>query len=49
VKKRRWVVNNEDIPIATSKQRLFGIEFKKKLNIELPGFKIVNGMQQDGL
>jgi hypothetical protein len=27
VEKRRWVlVNNEDIPIATSKTKLFGIE-----------------------
>jgi outer membrane cobalamin receptor len=40
------LVNNEDIPIATSKQSSFGIEFKKnKLNIELTGFyKIVNGI-----
>jgi hypothetical protein len=39
------LVNNEDIPIATSKQSSFGIEFKKKLNIELTGFyKIVDGI-----
>jgi hypothetical protein len=43
VLKRRWVlVNNEDIPIATSKA-LLG-EFKK-INIELTGFyKIVDGI-----
>lgn len=47
VEKRRWVlVNNEDIPIATSKQSSFGVEFKQnKLNIELTGFyKIVDGI-----
>ncbi len=47
VEKRRWVlVNNESIPIATSKQGSFGVEFKKdKLNIDLTGFyKIVNGI-----
>jgi hypothetical protein len=47
VEKRRWVlVNNADIPIATSKQGSFGIEFKKnKLNMELTGFhKIVDGI-----
>lgn len=47
VEKRRWVlVNNENIPIATSKQSSFGIEFKKnRFNVELTGFyKIVNGI-----
>jgi hypothetical protein len=47
VEKRRWVlVNNESIPIATSKQGSFGMEFNKnKLNIDLTGFyKIVNGI-----
>ncbi|RTY94126.1 TonB-dependent receptor [Flavobacterium sp. GSN2] len=47
VEKRRWVlVNNQDIPIATSKQGSFGIEFnQKKLNIELTGFyKLVEGI-----
>ncbi|WP_371542926.1 MULTISPECIES: hypothetical protein [unclassified Flavobacterium] len=36
VEKRRWVlVNNESIPIATSKQGSFGVEFNKnKRNIE---------------
>ncbi|HEY4617187.1 MAG TPA: TonB-dependent receptor, partial [Flavobacterium sp.] len=45
--KRRWVlVNNESIPIATSKQGSFGVEFNKnKLNIDLTGFyKIVDGI-----
>jgi hypothetical protein len=47
VEKRRWVlVNNESIPVATSKQGSFGMEFNKnKLNIELTGFyKIVDGI-----
>jgi hypothetical protein len=47
VEKRRWVlVNNKDIPIATSKQGSFGVEFKRnKLNVELTGFyKIVDGI-----
>ncbi|TDE05744.1 TonB-dependent receptor [Flavobacterium sandaracinum] len=47
VEKRRWVlVNNQDIPIATSKQGSFGLEFNKnKLNIEATGFyKIVDGI-----
>jgi hypothetical protein len=47
VEKRRWVlVNNDDIPIAISKQGSLGLEFKKnKLNIDLTGFyKIVDGI-----
>ncbi|UQD57135.1 carboxypeptidase-like regulatory domain-containing protein [Flavobacterium sp. K5-23] len=47
VEKRRWVlVNNESIPIATSKQGSFGVEFNaNKLNIDLTGFyKIVDGI-----
>ncbi len=47
VEKRRWVlVNNKNIPIATSKQSSFGVEFNQnKLNIELSGFyKIVDGI-----
>lgn len=47
VEKRRWVlVNNEDIPIAQSKQGSFGVEFNQnKLNIDITGFyKIVNGI-----
>ncbi|WP_426094641.1 TonB-dependent receptor [Flavobacterium sp. DSR2-3-3] len=47
VEKRRWVlVNDKDIPIATSKQGSFGLEFNKdKLNIEATGFyKIVDGI-----
>ena len=47
VEKRRWVlVNNESIPIATSKQGSFGVEFNKnRLNIDLTGFyKIVDGI-----
>jgi len=47
VEKRRWVlVNNEDIPIATSKQSSLGLELKQnKLNIELTSFyKIVDGI-----
>ncbi len=47
VEKRRWVlVNEKDIPIATSKQGSFGLEFNKdKLNIEATGFyKIVDGI-----
>jgi hypothetical protein len=41
------LVNNEDIPIATSKQGSFGVEFKRnKLNVELTGFyKIVEALQ----
>ncbi|WP_369754002.1 carboxypeptidase-like regulatory domain-containing protein [Flavobacterium sp. WC2409] len=47
VEKRRWVlVNNQSIPIATSKQGSFGVEFNaNKLNIDLTGFyKVVNGI-----
>lgn len=47
VEKRRWVlVDNESIPIATSKQASFGVEFKKnKLNIDVTGFyKFVKGI-----
>ena len=47
VEKRRWVlVNDKDMPIATSKQGSFGIEFNQnKLNIEATGFyKIVDGI-----
>jgi hypothetical protein len=47
VEKRRWVlVTNEEIPIATSKQGSFGLEFNQnKLNVELTGFyKIVDGI-----
>ena len=47
VEKRRWVlVNNESIPIATSKQGSFGVEFSaNKLNIDLTGFyKVVDGI-----
>ena len=47
VEKRRWVlVNNKDIPIATSKQGSFGVEFNtKNLNIEATSFyKIVDGI-----
>lgn len=47
VEKRRWVlVNNKDIPIATSKQASFGLEFNKnKVNIETKVFyKIVDGI-----
>ncbi|MFV8376188.1 TonB-dependent receptor [Flavobacterium sp. LB1P71] len=47
VEKRRWVlVTDKDIPIATSKQGSFGVEFNKdKLNIEATGFyKIVDGI-----
>lgn len=47
VEKRRWVlVNDKDVPIATSKQGSFGVEFiKDKLNIEATGFyKIVDGI-----
>ncbi|MGO4818816.1 TonB-dependent receptor [Flavobacterium sp. W22_SRS_FP1] len=47
VEKRRWVlVNNENIPIATSKQGSFGMEFNNnKLNVDLTGFyKIVDGI-----
>jgi hypothetical protein len=39
------LVNNEDIPIATSKQALWDRIQKNKLNIELTGFyKIVDGI-----
>lgn len=47
VEKRRWVlVNNENIPIATSQQASFGVEFNaNKLNIDLTGFyKVVDGI-----
>jgi hypothetical protein len=47
VEKRRWVlVTDKDIPIATSNQGSFGIEFNQKsLNIEATGFyKTVNGI-----
>lgn len=47
VEKRRWVlVNEESIPIATSQQGSFGIEFNKnQLHIDLTGFyKIVDGI-----
>jgi len=47
VEKRRWVlVNNQSIPIATSKQGSFGLEFNaNKLNIDLTGFyKVVDGI-----
>ncbi|MGA9639400.1 TonB-dependent receptor [Flavobacterium sp.] len=47
VEKRRWaIVNNTTIPIATSKQTSFGIEFKQKtFTIDLTGFyKIVDGI-----
>lgn len=47
VEKRRWVlVNDKDIPIATSKQGSFGVEFNtNKLNVEATGFyKIVDGI-----
>ena len=47
VEKRRWaLVNNTTIPIATSKQTSFGIEFKHKtVTIDLTGFyKMVNGI-----
>ncbi len=47
VEKRRWVlVNNESIPIATSQQGSFGVEFNKnKLHIDLTGFyKVVDGI-----
>ena len=47
VEKRRWVlVNDKDIPIATSKQGSFGVEFNQnKLNIEATGFyKLVDGI-----
>ncbi|MDI5950089.1 TonB-dependent receptor plug domain-containing protein [Flavobacterium yafengii] len=47
VEKRRWVlVTDKDIPIATSKQGSFGVEFNKnKLNVEATGFyKIVDGI-----
>ena len=47
VEKRRWqLVNNKDIPIATSKQGSFGIEFRKNnLNIDLTAFyKMVDGI-----
>ncbi|WP_418263012.1 TonB-dependent receptor [Flavobacterium faecale] len=47
VEKRRWVVvNNTTIPIATSKQGSFGVEFKqKKFNFDVTGFyKFVDGI-----
>ncbi|MNS61001.1 TonB-dependent Receptor Plug Domain protein [compost metagenome] len=47
VEKRRWVlVTDKEIPIATSKQGSFGVEFNQgKLNIEATGFyKIVDGI-----
>lgn len=47
VEKRRWVLaNNKDIPIATSKQGSFGVEFNQnRLNIEIAGFyKFVDGI-----
>lgn len=47
VEKRHWVlVTNKDLPIATSKQGSFGVEFNKnKLNIEATGFyKSVDGI-----
>ena len=47
VEKRRWVLaNDDDIPIATSKQGSFGFEFnQKKLTVELSGFyKFVDGI-----
>ena len=47
VEKRRWVlVNNNDIPIAISKQGSLGVEFNKnKLTVDLTGFiKKVNGI-----
>lgn len=47
VEKRRWVlVNNKNIPIATSQQGSFGLEFKaNKLHIDLTGFyKVVDGI-----
>ncbi|MBX9889152.1 MAG: TonB-dependent receptor [Flavobacteriaceae bacterium] len=47
VEKRRWVlVDNETIPIATSKQASFGIELtKNKFNVDFTGFyKFVDGI-----
>lgn len=47
VEKRRWVlVTDKEIPIATSRQGSFGVEFNQgKLNIEATGFyKIVDGI-----
>ncbi|WP_073371557.1 TonB-dependent receptor [Flavobacterium fluvii] len=47
VEKRRWVlVTDNEIPIATSKQGSFGVEFNQsQLNIEATGFyKIVDGI-----
>ncbi|MFV7235687.1 carboxypeptidase-like regulatory domain-containing protein [Flavobacterium sp. ZB4R12] len=47
VEKRRWVlVTDKDIPIATSKQGSFGVEFNQnKLNIEVTSFyKIIDGI-----
>ncbi|KQX04580.1 hypothetical protein ASC72_22620 [Flavobacterium sp. Root420] len=47
VEKRHWVlVTNKDLPIATSKQGSFGVEFNKnKLNVEATGFyKFVDGI-----
>ena len=47
VEKRRWVlVNNKNIPIATSQQGSFGLEFKaNNLHIDLTRFyKVVDGI-----
>lgn len=47
VEKRRWfLVTDKEIPITTSKQGSFGVEFNQgKLNIETTGFyKIVDGI-----
>lgn len=47
VEKRRWVlVNEESIPIATSQQVSFGVEYNtSRLHIDLSGFyKIVDGI-----
>ncbi len=47
VEKRRWVlVDNKAIPIATSKQASFGMEFKRnQFNIDITGFyKFVDGI-----
>lgn len=47
VENRRWVLANEkDIPITTSKQASFGIDYKQNnLNIEATAFyKLVNGI-----
>jgi hypothetical protein len=39
VKKRRWVVNNEDIPIATSKQKALWDRIQKKIEYRTAGFQ----------